>query len=266
MPHLTRRTLLAGIAASAVCAPAPSFAAALRAVSFPWAPWNVGKAGETAVEGVAARLARQVFLRAGLSVGMTLQPWPRCHAEAKSGAADLIWCITLTPERETYLAYSRPLWLSSNLVFRRREAAPWSGWGALAGKTLGMVRGYNYGLDRETLRRQGTRFELVSGDDALIQMLASRRIDAFVMDWQVYCLHARILSPSVAAAEPSGLAVADLSYHIAASKRSPAGRAALPAIDRAIAEMHDDGSLAAAIARGIDPMEPPGAPPTRAAF
>jgi len=265
VPHLTRRTLLAGIAASAVCAPAPSFAAALRAVSFPWAPWNVGEAGETAVEGVAARIARQAFARAGLAVGMTLQPWPRCHAEAKSGSVDLIWCITRTAERETYLAYSRPLWLSSNLIFRRRETAPWTGWNALAGKTLGMARGYNYGLDLEALRSQGTRFELVGSDEALVQMLASRRIDAFVMDWQVYCLLARTLSPSIAAAEPSGLAVPDLSYHIAASKRSAAAREALPAIDRAIAKMHADGSLAATLGRGIDPVPPPGAPPTRAA-
>lgn len=266
MPYLTRRTLLSGLVAGAACTAAPAFAAPLRAVSFPWAPWNVGNAGESAVEGMATRIARLAFQRAGVDAGMTLQPWPRCHAEAKSGTADLIWCITRTAEREAYLDYSLPLWLSSNLVFRRYEEEPWTRWDALAGKTLGMVRGYNYGLDREMLLRQGTRLELVSGDEALIQMLATRRIDAFVMDWQVYCLHVHAPSPSIAAAEPSGLAVPDLSYHIAASKRSPAGRAALAAIDRAVSGMRADGSIAAVISSCAFPETPPGAPPSRAAF
>jgi len=245
--------------------PTPSRAASLRAVSLPWLPWNIGEGG--AVEGIAARIARHILERAGLSPHMSILPWPRCHAEAKEGSTDLIWCITRTAERATYLTYSQPIWCSSNLIFFHRDdnLAPWRSWDALSGKTLGMVRGYNYGLDLESLRLRGVRFELVGGDDALPQMLASRRIDAFVMEWQAYRLHVHLGGGAIAAAAPSGLSIPDLDYYVAASKRSPLGCAVLPRIDKAIAAVRADGSLKQLLQHGIDPAAPPGAPPTHVA-
>ncbi len=214
------------------------------------------------------RIARRVFTASGLKVEMSILPWPRAHNEMRQGHADLIWSLTRTTERESYLAFSDPLWLSPNLIFVRdgENPTPWQDWGAMRGKRLGVVRGDSYGFDLETPRRDnGIRVEMAGSDDALFSMLLNRHIDAFVMNWQVFLHCRRRRGLGASAVVGSGLAIPDVPYHIGASRRSPAGIAALLEINRAIADLRKNGALAALLHEGLDPTSPPGVAPSRIA-
>lgn len=185
-PRLGRRPLLVGLAAGIGLAATgtPAFAAALRAVSHTWAPWNAEPPGSPAASGVGTHMARRIFEAAGLSVDMAILPWQRCLNDLRTGQSHLGWSVVRNPGREAFLIYSQPLWLSSNLVFARADGpgASWRAWSDMAGMTLGITRGYCYGVNLNELRAQNLRIDEIGSEDSLFAMLLGKRLDAFIMD------------------------------------------------------------------------------------
>jgi len=258
---LGRRTLLTGLAAGAGLAALgrPVQAANFRAVSHCWVPWNADPAGARAVHGIGARMTRAVFDTSGLPVSMKILPWRRCLNDLQQGHSHLGWSTVRAPEREVYLSYSKPVWLTSNLIFAAADdpSLPWKGWESLAGKTLGVVRGYGYGVDFDRLRGQGIRIEAVGNEDQQFSMLLNRRVDAFVMEWQSYLFLQRRRGATGGEFAATEIPLPEMSYHIVASRAVPEAVAALPLIDGAIDALRSDGTLAALLREGIDPTPPP---------
>lgn len=260
-PPLGRRPLLVGLAAGIGLAATgtPALSAALRAVSHAWVPWNAEPPGSPAVGGIGTRMARRIFDAAGLSVDMTILPWQRCLNDLRTGQSQLGWSVVRNPGRETYLIYSQPLWLSSNLVFARADGpgASWRAWSDMAGMALGVTRGYCYGIELNELRAQGLRVNEIGSEESLFAMLLGKRLDAFIMDWQAYRHLCRKYGPTPPEFVACRLPLPEMAYHIVAARNSTAAVAAMPAIDRAISALRRDGTLAALMRDGMDPTPPP---------
>jgi polar amino acid transport system substrate-binding protein len=260
-PFLGRRTFLVGLAAGVGLAAMGKTARAadFRAVSHTWAPWNLDPAGAPAVNGIASRMARAVFDAAGLSVEMQILPWQRSLNELRQGRSQLGWSTVRTPDREAYLAYSKPLWLSSCLVFAAADnpTLPWNGWKSLEGGSLGVTRGYSYGIDPASLRTRNIRIVEIGGEDIQLSMLLNKRIDAFIMEWQSYLAAQRRRGALGSGLVPTGIRLPELSFHIVASRTSPEAMALLPVIDRAIDALRKNGTMDALMREGLDPTLPP---------
>jgi len=92
---------------------------------------------------------------------------------------DVISCISKTPERETYLAFTKPFITSPQVIFTREDYPYISGLKALQGKPVAAVKGYSI---TDILKRDYPGLKLVLMDNTLdaLQAVAVGRADAFI--------------------------------------------------------------------------------------
>lgn len=275
MSAVTRRCLIRALSCALGLAAAPgrAFGAArhaFRVGGLPVPPWNLDTPGTRARYGVGTIIAQRAFDEAGLPVRMEILPIARLFAETYGGQRDFLWGVVNAPERESFLAYSRPLWISPTRVFRRssdRDALrPWMNWGDMSGRTLGVLRGVNYGIDLSAIRHNPTiNVEIIASAEAFIPMLMSRRIDAFILNWEScrYRIRADGIDPTEILT--CDIPIPDVPYCIAASRRSETAMAALPQVDAAIANLCNNGTITDLLRRGLDLQPPPGGQPSRCA-
>jgi len=145
-----------------------------------WAPFDlVDRNGRH--QGISADYLDLVAERLGIQVEPVIFPdWPSALAAAKAQQVDLLVSVAQTPERETFLAFSKPYITSSNVVFARRDTSL-GALTALAGKTVAIERGYALG---ELLPKQVPGIKLLEVDDteAALRAVSGGRADAYVGD------------------------------------------------------------------------------------
>jgi serine phosphatase RsbU (regulator of sigma subunit)/ABC-type amino acid transport substrate-binding protein len=92
---------------------------------------------------------------------------------------DLISCISMTPDRETYLAFSKPFITSPQVIFTRDDYPYISGLNALQGKPVAAVKGYSI---TDILARDHPKLKLVLKDNTLdaLNAVAVGQADAFI--------------------------------------------------------------------------------------
>ena len=92
---------------------------------------------------------------------------------------DIISCISMTPERETYLAFTKPFITSPQVIFTREEYPYISGLNGLQGKSVAAVKGYSI---TDILARDYPKLKLVLMDNTLeaLHAVAVGQADAFV--------------------------------------------------------------------------------------
>jgi serine phosphatase RsbU (regulator of sigma subunit)/ABC-type amino acid transport substrate-binding protein len=92
---------------------------------------------------------------------------------------DIISCISMTPERETYLVFSKPFITSPQVIFTREDYPYISGLKDLQGKTVATVGGYSI---TDILRRDypGLKLMLVENTLQALQAVAVGQADAVV--------------------------------------------------------------------------------------
>ena len=92
---------------------------------------------------------------------------------------DIISCISMTPERETYLAFTKPFITSPQVIFTREEYPYISGLNGLQGKSVAAVKGYSI---TDILARDYPKLKLVLVDNTLeaLHAVAVGQADAFV--------------------------------------------------------------------------------------
>ena len=79
-----------------------------------------------------------------LHLQLTLVPgldWNEVLDGIRKKEIDIISCISMTPERETYLAFTRPFITSPQVIFTREEFPYISGLSGLQGKSWAAVKG-----------------------------------------------------------------------------------------------------------------------------
>ena len=92
---------------------------------------------------------------------------------------DIISCISMTPERKTYLAFTKPFITSPQVIFTREEYPYISGLNGLQGKSVAAVKGYSI---TDILARDYPKLKLVLMDNTLeaLHAVAVGQADAFV--------------------------------------------------------------------------------------
>ena len=260
----TRRRFVRDLAlagAGVFCLPGirPASGRTLEAVSFPCPPWNVGEEGADATRGAGTRIVRTVFSRLGEPIRMTLVPMPRMQGLLQQGQRDFTWGIIRAPEREAYLVYSRPIWIAQYVICRMAPVPgvrfiPWTRASDLAGIRLGLARGRSFGVDIRDLAK-GITLETPSDERALIPMLLNGRIDAFAMNWQTFLGLRK--EYDLTRIIPTPIALPEMTYHIAASRRSEAAPALMPRIDGVIGDLLADGTIAKIFKAEISALRTP---------
>jgi len=92
---------------------------------------------------------------------------------------DMISCISMTPERETYLVFTKPFITSPQVIFTREDYPYISGLKALQGKPVAAVKGYSI---TDILARDYPSLKLIMMDTTLqaLNAVAVGQADAFI--------------------------------------------------------------------------------------
>jgi len=121
---------------------------------------------------IVERLHLQLKLVPGLD-------WNEVLDGIRKKELDIISCISMTPERETYLAFTKPFITSPQVIFTREDYPYISGLKGLQGKSVAAVKGYSI---TDILARDYPQLKLVLMDNTLeaLRAVAVGQADAFV--------------------------------------------------------------------------------------
>jgi polar amino acid transport system substrate-binding protein len=134
--------------------------------------------------GFLVDIVKEAFRRAGRPVEIRLLPWARCLSETQHGSIDGFFPAFVTPERQSYLSFSREGLMIEAMSLFVREGSPISFDGdlsQLAQWRIGLVYGTSYGprLDGFLAQHSLVPDEHQGSLQTAIRMLAGGRIDLF---------------------------------------------------------------------------------------
>ena len=208
----------------------PAQAGAVRLSTLEWPPF-VGSA--LPGQGLVAERVRAICETAGLSAEFSFVPWRRVLQEARSGMSQGYFPEYRSAEREREFLYSVPVGCSVLGLVHRRDAAPrWERLEDLAPYRIGVVAGYVNSRDFDRLAAEGVLQTVAcKSDDEALRMLAAGRLDAAVMDREVFgYLRTREKLSVTLELHPRTIVVHTL--HVC-FPQTPAGRELLNRFDRA---------------------------------
>ena len=188
-------------------------------------------------QGLAAQRVRAICEAAGIGVEFSFVPWRRVLLEARTGISQGYFPEYRSAEREREFLYSVPVGCSVLGLVHRRDAAPhWERLEDLAPYRIGVVAGYVNSEEFDRLVSEGVLQTVAcKSDDEALRMLAAGRLDAAVMDREVFAYLRGQGDLSAAPLELHPLVLAVHTLHVCFPNTS-AGRELLDRFDRA-AEM-----------------------------
>lgn len=251
--HMPITAIVAALLAAALSIAATPLAATepVRLATLEWEPYIGSKLQD---QGYVAALVRAAFAEQGVTVEIKFYPWARALHLARSGAVDGLVPEYFNTSRESEFAFSAPFPGGPLALYKRRGEAigfsvdpvrePDAALRALKTQRFGVVRGY---LNTPVFDAADYLIKEETSDDATnLRKLVFGRIDLAVIDRLVADHLIRTRYPSYAAkVEFLAPALADMSLHIAFSRKSPRMPDALAAFNRGLAALHADGRLAA---------------------
>lgn len=239
--HATIRLLIcAGMLVGAL----PVAAEQLRLNASPWPPYvDKGAQGY----GFATVVVSQALKRAGYDTTTTIHSWSSVLESTRAGDHDVISSIWQTPERADWLAFSKP-YISNEISFVKRadSTARFKGRDDLVGKTIGVVSDYAY--SDQPYDTTGIDIVLAGSVAENIAQLRAGKIDLVLADRRValYEINERAAARSFDVL-PNPLLERGL--RIAVPKDREDHAEIIAAFESAIAEMREDGSFNAILAR-----------------
>jgi PAS domain S-box-containing protein len=146
-----------------------------------WAPFDIiDRTGRH--DGISADYLSLVSQRLGVQIEPVMfSDWKSVLAAIKARQIDLVVSTAETPERDGYLAFSKPYITSSNVMFARRDNTALRSLQGLSGKTVAIERGYALA---ELLPGVVPGINLLPVDDteAALRAVSGGRADAYVGD------------------------------------------------------------------------------------
>ncbi|MES1151213.1 MAG: transporter substrate-binding domain-containing protein, partial [Dongia sp.] len=146
-----------------------------------WEPFDIiDRTGR--YDGISADYLSLVSQRLGIQIEPVMLPdWKSVLEAVKAHQVDLLVSVGQTPERESFLVFSKPYITSSNVIFARRDNRGVRSLRDLAGKTVAVERGYALS---ELLPKAAPGINLMPVDDteAALRAVSGGRADAYVGD------------------------------------------------------------------------------------
>lgn len=176
-----------------------------------WRPYVFSAHGQ--LSGREYQLLQNLAQKTQCKLEFIESPWARSLIQLKNDQLDLLYGASLTAEREQFAQFSKAYRIEQMVLVELgsglgapRSFSLWLKEPRPDGKpkVLGVIRSYNYGVDLEPILNQEqthyVRHE-VRFDSQLRDMLASRRIDGYLIEaqvgqWQQHSIQAPLrLSP-----------------------------------------------------------------------
>lgn len=152
----------------------------VRLVADLYPPYQFARDG--GITGADYEIVVRSFAARGVETTIRLLPWEQCLRAIGCGDADAIFQIVRSPERECDLVFSTRFRTAKTLVFKRADLVVKPGQelpDLLAAHTVGVVRGFSYGLD--VLDRSSGTIE-VEKQQELLEGLSKRRFELALLD------------------------------------------------------------------------------------
>jgi PAS domain S-box-containing protein len=146
-----------------------------------WAPFDLlDRTGRH--QGISADYLALVTQRLGIQVEpVVYSDWHSVLEAAKAHEVDLLVSVAQTPEREGFLAFSKPYITSNNVVVARRSNNAIRSLDDLAGATVVLEKGYAIN-DVLPVKVPTVKIINVADTEAALRAVASGRADAYVGD------------------------------------------------------------------------------------
>lgn len=105
----------------------------------------------TSLQGFSWDVLRASYHSQGYTIDLNILPWPRAYEMVKAGSIDILFPTGFNQERTNYFYYSRhPINEVEFIIYTQPDKpSSWEGLKSLEGQTIGMLRGWNYGLEWE---------------------------------------------------------------------------------------------------------------------
>lgn len=192
----------------------------------------------------AAAVLLPLIIPEGYTLRPVMVPWARAQRMAQEGYIDLLVNLRITPERSAWLQFSKnPTFPNPIAVFMRKDnAVPFESWDELKSLRGGVTIGDAFGNGFDAYLKANLKVEAIPNAYSNFRKLESGRIDYFVtgyymgMTWLVNANKQEVIVPL----KPF---ISNHSIHLGFSRRSP-HVALLPEIDRKLAQLAADGTLA----------------------
>ena len=201
--------------------------------------------------GIYPEIVRAIATRAGIPINIVPVPWRRAllHLENGDGAVAGIY---KNLERQKKFAFSDPIHRESLMIYRSaNKFDSESRLEDLSGMNVGVIRGWSYGNAFDSARNSGM-FETseAAGDDQNFAMLVNNRVDAVIAVREAGDIWIRKLKLQSQVFRAK-TALHENQTFIAFNRRST-DISALARINKAIAELVEDGTIETVIANAVD--------------
>ncbi|WP_409522784.1 substrate-binding periplasmic protein [Nitrincola sp. MINF-07-Sa-05] len=103
----------------------------------------------TSLQGFSWDVLRASYHSQGYTIDLNVLPWPRAYEMVKAGSIDILFPTGFNQARAEYFYYSHhPINEVRFIIYTLPEKQiEWDGLKSLEGQTIGMLRGWNYGLE-----------------------------------------------------------------------------------------------------------------------
>lgn len=216
-----------------------------------WPPYQIATDGQPT--GIDIEIVQAIAEEMGCEVAYAQMPWTRLLDSIAAGEVDFAVQANYTERRDEFAHYSEPYMpYKTQLIVEagaRRDYANLAGF-LEAGKTVGVVRGYDYGtatdrlLQRDAYRDQVVEAYTVS---AHVKPLVLARVDGVIAEPAVFAHAARELGLR------DKIAVTDLTVTkvptYAIFSKASTGKATVRAFNKAMAAVRDRGGFERIITR-----------------
>ena len=215
---------------------------------YPPYDWSVGNQEYV---GAGPELLSQIIPK-GYKLKAVMVPWKRAQEMARTGEIDILVNLRITPERSTWLEFSKnPTFYNPIVVFMLKEKLiPFKSWDELKPLRGGTALGDTYGNGFDEYLAANLKTESASSMVENFKKLTSNRIDYFVSGYYtgMAWVSSAKLSDNIVALTPP---VSNNFINLGFSKKSKY-LYLLPEMDKKLAELQTNGSSNSLLQKYLD--------------
>lgn len=139
--------------------------------------------------GIEVEVMEEVARRLGLTIDVTILPWPRMLSMMRSGELDCMFAAFHTEERASYMQFTQiPIHVSRLAIYTHRAGVfPLTRLEDLRGRRIGLIRDFQTvpALDDALARGDFAEVTIGTSFRQLFDQLAARRIDVVIVNHHV---------------------------------------------------------------------------------